>query len=356
MAASDAEQCMSVYIVHLDQVPSLLKEWAKEFSLFVPAKGEGGFHDFLPWNEEVEISWEYDLAYNTLKRFFLPPREDLIRYDLSDSTAVPVIESCPTLLFGVHPYDIKALNQLDQLMESGSTDVNYRARRDATIIFGLEPQRIAPTAFWASMGAARVEHGFDLYWTRISSGAFLVEVGSTKGEELLGVAKPQRATIAEREAARREKNRILKLAGKRGLQYPWEDTPKILAKSWDSLVWKDRAKECLSCGSCVMVCPTCYCFDVQEEVDDLLKEGKRYRIWDGCMLSGFAAIAGGHNFRDAAWERYRHRYFRKGKYIYDKIGELGCVGCGRCVLACTANIANPMEIFNTLFEEVRHED
>jgi sulfhydrogenase subunit beta (sulfur reductase) len=359
LSVSDAERCMSVYIVYLDQVPSYLEEWSREFSLFVPGKIEQGLYDFLPWSKDVEISWDYDVAYNTLKRFFLPPREELIRFELSNSTSVPVVKSQPTLLFAVHPYDIKAINQLDQLMEGGSADVNYRARRDATIIFGFEPQRIAPSAFWSSVGAGRVEHGFDLYWTRISPAAFMVEVGSPKGEELLslqGRAKPQKATLAEREAARRERNRIRKQAGKHGLQYPWEATPKVLAKSWDSMIWKDRARECLSCGSCVMVCPTCYCFDVQEEVDDLLKGGTRYRIWDGCMLSGFAAIAGGHNFRAAAWERYRHRYFRKGKYIYDRIGELGCVGCGRCVRACTANIANPMEIFNTLWEEVHHED
>jgi ferredoxin len=59
-------------------------------------------------------------------------------------------------------------------------------------------------------------------------------------------------------------------------------------------------------------------------------------------------VAGNHNFRDKAVDRYRHRYFRKGKYIYDKIGELGCVGCGRCVRSCTASIANPLAVFNEL--------
>ena len=28
-----------------------------------------------------------------------------------------------------------------------------------------------------------------------------------------------------------------------------------------------------------------------------------------------------------------------------------CVGCGRCVAACTVNIANPVEVFNTLWED-----
>ena len=33
------------------------------------------------------------------------------------------------------------------------------------------------------------------------------------------------------------------------------------------------------------------------------------------------------------------------------IGEIACVGCGRCVTACTAKIANPVEVYNKLVEE-----
>jgi len=38
---------------------------------------------------------------------------------------------------------------------------------------------------------------------------------------------------------------------------------------------------------------------------------------------------------------------RKGKYIYEKFGELGCVGCGRCIRACVANI-DIVDGFNTI--------
>ena len=43
----------------------------------------------------------------------------------------------------------------------------------------------AGAAFWASVGAASVAHGYDLYWTKIGPAAFTVEVGSVRGEELL---------------------------------------------------------------------------------------------------------------------------------------------------------------------------
>lgn len=347
---------MTAYTVSMEHLPPLLELWAKEYAVHVPMRDVNGFFDFAPWNPGAEIAWDYDVAYNSIKRYFLPPREDLLRFNRKTSTAEAVIEAPAQLLFGVHPYDLRAINQLDQLMDQGVADVNYRARREATVIVAMTPQQVSDTAFWSSMGAADADIGFDMYLTQISPSTFYVEVLSPKGEELLlaGGALP-RATISEREAAKREKAEIKAKADRRGLKFPWKQTPKLLARHWDSPLWRHKAKLCLSCGSCVMVCPTCYCFDVREEADLDLTGGRRFREWDGCMLPSFALVAGGHNFRPEAVERYRHRYFRKGKYIFDKIGELGCVGCGRCVRACTSRIANPMAVYNELWEAEHHE-
>jgi sulfhydrogenase subunit beta (sulfur reductase) len=347
---------MTAYVVPMELVNRLLQQWAADYQVFVPAVNLDGKYDFLPWEQGLEVAWEYDLAYNTLKRFLFPPHEDLVRFDMANYTAEPVFAAPKQLLFGVHPYDLKGINQLDQLMESGAPDQNYLRRRENTVICTMEPLRVAETAFWASVGADRVDLGFDLYWTRISPSSFYVEVGSARGEELLtSLGAPPKATLAEREAARRERIRVRALANRQGLRYPWKETPRLLARNWNAPIWRHRSQYCLSCGSCVLVCPTCYCFDVREEVDVDLKAGSRFRRWDGCMLPSFALVAPDHNFRPQAMDRYRHRYFRKGKYIFDKIGELGCVGCGRCVRACTAGIANPKAVFNELWEAEQHE-
>ncbi|MGE4297137.1 MAG: 4Fe-4S dicluster domain-containing protein [Desulfovibrionaceae bacterium] len=347
---------MTAYTVYMEQLPPLFATWSKQMEVQVPVPAGKDFYDFVPWDDEMEIAWDYDLAYNTLKRHFFPPKEPLLEFETATYEAKSVFTAPPKLLFGVHPYDLKAINQLDQIMESGSIDQNYMKRRENIVIFAMEPQRIADTSFWGTMDAADVAHGYDLFWTRIGPASFVVEVGSPRGEELLlACGKLPKANLSEREAARREKLRMKTTAAQRGLKFPWQETPKIVAKSWDSQIWRHKARHCLSCGSCVMVCPTCYCFDVKEEVDVTLQKGVRYREWDGCMLPSFALVAGDHNFRPQAMDRYRHRYFRKGKYIFDKIGELGCVGCGRCVRACTAGIANPMEVFNELWEAQQHD-
>ncbi len=347
---------MTAYTVYHEQIPALLRQWSKRFEVHVPQREPHGFFDFAPWNDDVEIAWDYDVAYNSLKRFFLPAQETLLRFDRARCLAEPVFDAKPRLLLGVHSYDLRAINQIDQLMDMGVPDPHYLKRRDATVIFALEPLNIAPTSFWGSIGAAGVKHGFDLYWTAIGPASFYVEVGSARGEELLLInGQLPKATLVEREAAKRERKRVRTLAAGNGLRFHWEDTPKLLARNWNAPLWRHKTDKCLSCGSCVMVCPTCYCYEVRDEVDIDLNTGTRRREWHGCMLPSFQLVAGGHNFTPEAKERYRHRYFRKGKYIYDKIGELGCVGCGRCVRACTAGIANPMAVYNELWEAEQHE-
>jgi NAD(P)H-flavin reductase len=102
-----------------------------------------------------------------------------------------------------------------------------------------------------------------------------------------------------------------------------------------------------------MVCPTCFCFDVKDEVALNLKEGERLRFWDGCMLVDFAKVATGENFRHDRASRFRHRIFRKGKYVIERYGRVGCVGCGRCAIACLAGIASPLEAFNAIADSAR---
>jgi formate hydrogenlyase subunit 6/NADH:ubiquinone oxidoreductase subunit I len=58
----------------------------------------------------------------------------------------------------------------------------------------------------------------------------------------------------------------------------------------------------------------------------------------------------GAGFRAKAASRLRHRIYRKAKWIKEREGIAGCVGCARCDRACTAHI-NSVEIYNQLAEE-----
>ena len=139
------------------------------------------------------------------------------------------------------------------------------------------------------------------------------------------------------------------------LDCPTELIPEMLSKLYgESTFWEKHSEKCLACGSCVLVCPTCYCFDVKDDSDLSLKYGERVRTWDGCLLEDFAKVASGENFRSTRPNRYRHRYFKKGKYLYDRFGFISCVGCGRCSSNCLPNIANPVNLFNDMYHETQN--
>ncbi|OPZ80718.1 MAG: Anaerobic sulfite reductase subunit A [bacterium ADurb.Bin429] len=283
------------------------------------------------------------------KKFFQPLVETIMKFHV-DGHYESVTSEEPFIIFGVHPYDVVAIAQMDEVFRANYADTHYLSRRERATIVACDIQNASPSMFAACMGTATVEDGFDILLTKIGDG-YVVDVRTAKGEALLvalGDAPDADAgTLARREQfwddARRFLNKYL-------LKCKPTDLPALLEDQYEHAIWEHNAGLCYSCGSCNMVCPTCYCFDVQDEVDWTLEKGTRVRKWDSCMLRDFATVAGGHNFRRRREERYRHRFYRKGQYLWQRMGQIACVGCGRCTTACTAKIANPVELYNTLME------
>ena len=108
----------------------------------------------------------------------------------------------------------------------------------------------------------------------------------------------------------------------------------------------------MGCTNCNAVCPTCYCFDVVDEVSSNLNDGDRYRVWNYCQMDDFAKVATGEDFRTGRDARQRHRYFRKFKYSVLKYNKYFCTGCGRCTRTCMAGISL-IDTVNALLDEGR---
>jgi sulfhydrogenase subunit beta (sulfur reductase) len=310
-----------------------------------------GKYEFAPLDSASQLCLDYDVALLSPKRYFLPSRETLLRFKTGPTVSCePVLESRPRAIVGIHPYDLKALAQLDRIFADTHPDEHYRRRREETILIGVDIKRASPHAFCKSMNSAVVQQGFDLFLTDIGP-AYVVAVGTQKGGDLLDKHSASKPSTQEEIARRAEiQEKIPYLFSLNTVTTPYSELPRLLGDHAESKLFEELAEKCFSCGSCNLVCPTCYCFDVQDDLSLNLSDGERVRYWDGCLLDGFARVASGENFREDRAERIRHRIFRKGKYIYEKYGEHGCVGCGRCASACLPDIANPVEIFNGLKE------
>lgn len=306
-----------------------------------------------------DLALDFSYCVYGPKSAVLPPREPLFRFDRSKGRfdVTVELEPRPTALVGVHPCDIHALRLLDRVFSQDVQDEHYAARRAELFIVGVDCPRPCTTGvFCGDLGTNEAEAGFDAMLIPLDAPdaeggvEYGVRVGTDAGRTWLGGGGVGAAARGNGLARRLDRYRAEKAgAFKRVLAYERTEIPGRLERAYDSLVWEATAQRCYSCGSCNLVCPTCYCFDIQDEPDLASASGRRERCWDGCMLRDFALVAGGHNFRGKPAQRLRHRILRKGAWIERRSGLPGCVGCARCDRACTARISI-VEILNQLTE------
>jgi len=289
--------------------------------------------------DPAEVRLDYTVTVLGPKKYLWPSRQAVVAYSLGgDPKPQPIMDHEPQVLFGVHPCDITAIQTLDAAFAKDVPDPHYLARRKDTAIVGLDCMcGCDDSSFCLDMGSLYPESGYDLMLTPIN-GHIYVEVATPLGEALIAKAKAAPATKQDMEGRQRfAESKRANFHTKLPCEAKY--LPAVLDASYDSLVWEAIARRCFSCGSCNTTCPTCYCWDVSDDVAMDLTKGTRIRRYDSCQLDPFAEVAGGENFRKDRSSRLRHRMFRKGKLIMEQTGKSGCVGCGRCERACVAGIS-----------------
>lgn len=303
-----------------------------------------------------ELRLDYDVTILPPKKYFLPPYEKLMDFNLEKSFEVKKSGSeKPIIIIGVHPYDIIALQQTDKVYLDSQEDDFYRKRREDTIIVGVDIQKVSEKSFAASMNTHVTDSGFDLLLTNLGE-YYAVTIGSDTGKKLLEkYAKTKPAAESDIQKIKEIRKSIVSKF-KKTLKVDKEQWSNVLVANYNHPMWEKRAQKCMECGSCTMVCPTCFCYDIKDEVSINLKDGSRIRTWDGCLLRDFTLIGSGEVFRDDIGKRYRHRFYRKGNYLPERYGFVACVGCGRCGIACLPDIADPCDVINDLSHFERSEN
>ncbi|MCI0470480.1 MAG: 4Fe-4S dicluster domain-containing protein [Candidatus Aminicenantes bacterium] len=322
------------------------KKISEKKSRIVGVVKKGSRYAFDDLAEAKDLQLDYDVTILPPKKYFQPPKEVLLKFVPKDPASYTAVEDNePITIIGVHYYDLAGIYMMDRAFSEGEADKHYLGKRENSLLIGLYPTKPFKYRFSKSVVKDQFHKVADLMLIDMGDD-FAVEVVSAKGKAFMVGSKVTKSdfTLKDIETA---KNRV---KDDQKIPVAVEISPEYLSRNFRHPAWDYFGDKCFSCGSCVLVCPTCYCFDVREEVELSLAQGERIRVWDGCMLEDFALVADGHNFRKERGSRFRHRIFRKGKYLPEQYRYYGCVGCGRCADACTADIAGPVKVFKYMLE------
>ncbi len=331
---------MKYAVLKKEDLNKWLLHLQKKAKLYGPKRKENLFV-FRPVKDVEEISLDYIPTILPPKKYYFPQKEKLFKFTINPfKTAKAIKEFEDFIIFGVHTCDIAGIQCLDIVFRDTPEDPNYLNRKEKMTIIGIECLKYCDeNANCASMGNHVPRGGYDLMLVDIGK-YFVIHVNSEKGEKLVtGLSYIKEATKSEMDElarVRNEKNKIFK----EELNAPVSKVYEAFGaqETFNSKVWEDVGKRCVACGNCTAVCPTCYCFDVQDDLELSFNEGLRYRIWNSCQMDDFAKVAGGEDFRKGRDGRQRHRYYRKFKYPMDKFNRYFCTGCGRCTRTCMAQI------------------
>ncbi len=321
-----------------------------EYEFIGPKKKDRSVHDFVPIKDISELNTNYiRTTIPPAKKLLFPPNERLVTYEIGKKIEVnPVIESGEKILFGINAWDINGMNFMDRFFTTDFIDENYISKRKKLIVIGMDSQP-TETNFSPSMSAEYAKDGFDIYLTELKD-KYFVRIATARGNEILEKYTKVNDAIAE---DFKEYNKYMDNYRKKfKLDVNIKDFYDNFELIYDNEeFWKKIAKNCYSCGSCNLVCPTCFCFNVKDDIELNLKDGNKAREWDSCMIPEYGLVAGGHNFRPDKENRLKQRYRCKLKTFLDKFGKYTCVGCGRCIEACLAKI-NIAEDINSVKKEV----
>jgi ferredoxin len=296
-----------------------------------------------------QVCLSEDKPVRSPKEFVFPQREVLLGYVVSaeeTTIATPrALSERDRILFGTHPCDAAALPIIDRVFGWDENDPFYFAQRHRTTVVSIACQHPSSTCFCTSLGGspAGIE-GSDLLLTQLRDG-YHVQIITERGRRLVEryerlFAPSDQRRNRERAAIEDEsRERIAELVDLRGLDERME---------FHSSVWETLTQECVDCGICTFLCPTCHCFDIQDEGNP--ERGERVRLWDACMFYEYTKTHAGQP-RPTHWRRYRQRIMHKFQYYPQNFGKVLCVGCGRCIQYCPVSID-----LRRVLEAVREKD
>jgi sulfhydrogenase subunit beta (sulfur reductase) len=295
---------------------------------------------FQPVGSPDEVELHYVNSLIPPKRYVLPVHECLFRFSRDDDgwKLDPVLDERKRLIFGIRSCDVAAINFLDDFYAKEFDDIYYQTRRRNTTLVSIGCAEPGEHCFCVCCeGGPFLESGFDLQFTDLGD-EYLVDIGSDKGAEIVRGNEELFETASEADVQRQHEIHEEAKQKFDPTSFMAAAIRRVTGDRAPDGFWEHWGRRCISCTGCTHVCPTCSCFDVVD-VRSHDSHGARTRCWDSCQLAGYTREASGHNPREGAANRIKRRFYHKLSYPYVEIdGRHGCVGCGRCVTTCPANV------------------
>jgi ferredoxin len=313
------------------------------YQVYAPVETWGQLdYKLIDKSDIEEIIYNKARPTTPLKSFLLPIKENVTR---------PSKET-KRIILGVPQCDLKALELLDTMyLGNNYVDPSYESNRKNTYIIGTDCHETDEHCHCTTYGVNPYPGDqADISLAHIGS-EILLQTKSEQGNSLLDELKDilHLMDIRHDQAKKHQELRDVttKLLNDANKDLPDQEISKQLVSSADQNLWVEFSENCVSCGACSTVCPTCTCFLLID------KPGfEKIRSIDTCQHPGFERVAAGENPLENLGKRFRNRYMCKFVWRPEKFDQLACTGCGRCIDACIGNI-NKNEVLLELSTAVK---
>lgn len=330
LAEEESEKAETVksYRLSAAEMDEVILAWKKDYKVYAPVllRQRGNKKEVVRYceiNSAADIYNERNSDFSA-KEVYYPIMQTMFYFTETEVIESQIKEDKGILLL-LHPCDINAMRRLDNIfLKNGvGPDLYYSRLREKVRVALLECQGSADNCFCVSMDS-NVAEDYEMA-VRLDGDTVMVQVKDPSWAPYFAGAEasdfsPRFVTENTRTVSTPEipDMETLKLAS--SLKY-----------------WEKFDDECIGCGCCNTVCPTCSCFDTNDVIyHETSREGERRRVWSSCMLDTFTQTAGGARARATNGANMRFKTLHK-VYDYRKRfdeGENMCVGCGRCIAKC----------------------
>jgi sulfhydrogenase subunit beta (sulfur reductase) len=320
-------------VINRDALERVFPLWLAAGKRILAPKKTGETIDFAWISQLSEVCLDQVQTVQSPKLAIFPKVEELFSYRTAVGQVTIQERSLEALaeivIFGLRPCDAAAFASLAAIFTWDSPDKLFSARLEKMTVVGVSCTHADECCFCTAVGGGPgATAGSDILLTDAGSGEYLAEIISAKGQQIVEAADG----LFQPAAGKEKESHLVKVAAGFNLA---KIAPALAALFDDVAFWEEQSRRCLGCGACAYVCPTCACFDIQDEGGI---SGKRLRCWDSCGFGLFTLHTSGHNPRPLQSQRWRQRLMHKFAYMPERQQVLGCVGCGRCSRACPVDM------------------